>query len=124
MHRLVLTLALTVGLVFRSPVRAADQVVYPFPDDLSRFSQYVESLRAQAGVPGLAGAIIGSDRLLWEHAFGQQDLERLIAANPSTPFHFNGLTQLFTASMVLRSTTGSADSGLRVRTPTPRSVRC
>ncbi|HUG89985.1 MAG TPA: serine hydrolase domain-containing protein, partial [Planctomycetaceae bacterium] len=68
----------------------------------SRFGEYVESLRAQAGIPGLAAAIVGTNDILWERAFGLQDIERSIAVRTDTPFHFDGLTQLLTSAMVLR----------------------
>jgi CubicO group peptidase (beta-lactamase class C family) len=90
-------LALTVAALplICVPLSAQDLV-------LTRFGEYVESLRAQAGIPGLAAAIVGTDDVLWERAFGRQDLERSIAARTDTPFHLDGLTQVFTAALVLR----------------------
>ena len=38
---------------------------------------YMESLRVQAGIPGMAAAIIDNDGLAWEQAFGNQDLSAL-----------------------------------------------
>ena len=66
------------------------------------FADYLEALRIQAGIPGLAATIVGPSGTLWEHAFGEQDLERSIATRADTPFHLDGLTQVFTASLVLR----------------------
>ena len=66
------------------------------------FGAYVESLRTLAGIPGLAVAVVGEDGILWEHAYGRQDLARNIATRTDTPFHLDGLTEVFTASMVLR----------------------
>jgi CubicO group peptidase (beta-lactamase class C family) len=66
------------------------------------FGSYLESLRVQAGIPGLAAAVIDSDGIVWEQAFGQQDLARSIATRTATPFHLDGLTQLFAATQVLR----------------------
>ena len=66
------------------------------------FGAYLESLRVQAAIPGLAVAVVGEDRVLWEHAYGRQDLGRAIATRTDTPFHVNGLTETLTASMVLR----------------------
>ena len=66
------------------------------------FGEYLESLRAQAGVPGLAAAIMDSNGIVWEQAFGQHDLSRSLATRTDTAFHFDGLTQLFTAALVLR----------------------
>jgi CubicO group peptidase (beta-lactamase class C family) len=58
-------------------------------------------LRIQAGIPGLAAAIVDTDGVAWEQAFGQQDLSRALATRTDTPFHLDGLTQLFAAIMVL-----------------------
>lgn len=99
MRHSVLVLAIGVLLLNGAPIRADDPI-----DGLifGRFRDYVESLRTQAGIPGLAAAIVGPDAILWEHAFGWQDLERSIATRTDTPFHLDGLTQVFTASLVLR----------------------
>ena len=69
---------------------------------LALFGAYFESLRAQAGIPGLAAALVGDSDVLWDQPFGQQDLGTSTATRTDTPFHFDGLTQLVTASMVLQ----------------------
>ena len=66
------------------------------------FGSYLESLRVQAGIPGLAAAVIDNDGIAWEQAFGQQDIARLLPTRTDTPFHLDGLTQLFAATLVLR----------------------
>jgi CubicO group peptidase (beta-lactamase class C family) len=90
---LALTTAMSLGAVL--PSRADDLVT-------DRFGDYVESLRSQAGIPGLAAAIVGNNDLVWERAFGRQDIERSIATRTDTPFHLDGVTQVFTATLVLR----------------------
>lgn len=95
MRRPLLALTIAVLLLVRVPVQAQDLV-------LSRLGEYVESLRVQAGIPGLAASIVGPDDVIWEQAFGRQDTERSIAARTDTPFDLDGLTQVFTATMVLR----------------------
>ena len=57
---------------------------------------------SRPGVPALAAAVIDNDGIVWEQAFGQQDLARLLATRTDTPFHLDGLTQLFSATLVLR----------------------
>ncbi len=98
-----LTLAIAVLLV---QAAAGGQVVTPdvTPDDIriGRFQSYVDALREQAGIPGIAAAIVGNSDILWQYASGHQDLGRSISARPDTPFHLDGLTQVFTASMALR----------------------
>ena len=90
-------LALTLGtLVFlRAPLHADDLV-------LRLFGDYLDALRIQAAIPGLSAAIIGDNDIVWERAFGQQDVERSFATRSDTPFQLDGLTQVFTASLVLR----------------------
>jgi CubicO group peptidase (beta-lactamase class C family) len=94
-RRVLLILTLLAVLPVQAPLQAQELV-------LSRLENYIDSLRVQAGIPGLAVAIIGPDDVIWEQAFGRQDVERSIATRTDTPFHLDGLTQIFTATQVLR----------------------
>ena len=89
---LVMVLALSAAAL----VRAGDDLV------LSRFSEYLDALRVQAGIPGLSAAIVGPADVTWEGAFGQQDVERNIATRLDTPFHLDGTTQAFVGSLAVR----------------------
>jgi CubicO group peptidase (beta-lactamase class C family) len=89
---LALALALSPGAM----LHAADDFV------LSRFSDYLDALRVQAGIPGLAAAIVGPTDVTWEGAFGKQDVERNIFTNINTPFQLDGTTQAFVASLAMR----------------------
>ena len=82
---------------------------------LTIFGGYVETLRGQAGIPGMAGAIVGdSSDLLWQQSFGLRDIAASDATKIDTPFHFDGLTQLITATLVQQC----VDSGrLTLETP-------
>src|SRR5262249_11175605 len=91
---LLLTMALLVS--GRALTHAADQVLS------LRFSHYLDALRTQAGIRGLAAAIVGPTGVAWEAAFGQQDVERNIATRLDTPFQLDGLTQTMVAARVLR----------------------
>jgi CubicO group peptidase (beta-lactamase class C family) len=95
MRRAASFLTLVALTVVGAPARAEDLL-------FDRFREYVESLRAQAGIPGLAAAIVGRKDILWEGAFGHQDVERAIVARTDTPFHLDASTQIFTAAIVLR----------------------
>src|SRR5215510_791380 len=68
---------------------------------LDRFGEYLESLRAQVGIPGLAATVVGTSDILWEKGFGRQDLESAIPASPITGFQLDSVTQLFTVAMTL-----------------------
>src|SRR5258708_35709192 len=76
-------------------VRAADDLV------LARFSDYLDALRVQAGVPGLSAAIVGATSVTWEHAYGLQDVDRNIQARLDTPYQIDGLTQTVVAALLL-----------------------
>ena len=77
-------------------VRAADDLV------LTRFSEYLDALRVQAGIPGLAAAIVGPNEVTWEGAFGQQDVDRNIATRLFTPFQLDDTTQTIVATLAVR----------------------
>jgi CubicO group peptidase (beta-lactamase class C family) len=94
--RRLLPIALAVSLSAVALVHAADDLI------LSRFSDYLDSLRTQAGIPGLSAAIVSLGDVNWERAFGQQDVERNIATRSDTPFQIDGTTQLMTAVLALR----------------------
>ena len=91
----LLGLTIVVVLLAHSPVHAQVSV-------LDTFRDYLESLRIQAGIPGLAVAVISQDEVSWEHGFGEQDIQRAVPATTDTPFHLDGVTQLVTAAFVLR----------------------
>src|SRR4030095_10509528 len=96
MRRPLLTLAAALSLLLVTVLHAADDLV------LARFGEYLESLRAQAGIPALAATIVGPADVQWERPFGQSNVERSVAARTDTPFHLDAMTQLFTATLVLR----------------------
>jgi CubicO group peptidase (beta-lactamase class C family) len=95
MRHTLLTLTVAVSLLLGTSLRADDFV-------FGRFGDYLDALRSQAGIPGLAAAVVGTNDILWEHAFGKQDLERLVATRTDAPFETDGLTQMFAATLVLR----------------------
>ncbi len=94
-----LLIALLAALILiRVPVhlRAADDL------GLALFEQYLDALRRQAGIQGLAVAIVGDTDVVWERGLGMQDVERAVPVTPDTPFHIDGLTRTLTSVMTLR----------------------
>jgi CubicO group peptidase (beta-lactamase class C family) len=96
MRRLLVPLALGVMVSAGVRLRAADDLV------LTRFGDYLEALRTQAGIPGLAATIVGPTDIAWERTFGHQNVERAIGVQANTPFHTDALTQIATATIILR----------------------
>jgi len=83
-------------LLMVSGLARADDLV------LDRFGGYLDSLRTQAGIPGLAAVVVSGSDIAWERGFGNQDLARSLPVRPDTPFHLDGLTQTLAASLLLR----------------------
>src|SRR5947207_2986883 len=96
MRRLAAVLTIAALVIIRAPVHADDILLYSY------FADYLEALRSQAGIPGLAAAVVNIDGVIWPRAFGQQDIEHGKPTQEITPFHVDGLTQIVTASLVLR----------------------
>src|SRR5688572_15395704 len=94
MRRIVAATA-SVLLVASVPARGQD-FVYEV------FGAYLESVREQAGIPGVAAVIVDAKGIAWGAAYGYQDIGRGIQTRLDTPFPANGLTQIITASMALR----------------------
>jgi CubicO group peptidase (beta-lactamase class C family) len=78
------------------PAAHAQGIVYEV------FGAYLDALRQQAGIPGLSATIVDANSVAWERSYGAQDIGRNIAARPDTPFNADGLTQVFTAAMLLQ----------------------
>ncbi len=101
--RRVLLSAIALALLAGSPLAAqvpAPPAAQTYAFDV--FAAYLESLRYQAGIPGMAAAVVGDDRVLWEGAYGRQDVGRNIGTRPDTLFHADGLTQMLTSTLLLR----------------------
>ena len=95
MRRIALTFTLAVSLIGGAPARA-QELTFTF------FGDYLESLRRQAGIPGMSAVIVGANEVLWTRAFGLLNVERSLGERTDTPHHVDGLTQLLTSSLVLR----------------------
>lgn len=68
----------------------------------SPFESYLESLRTQAGIPGMSAALVQSGQVVWERGFGFQNLDARIRATPDTPYPIAGVSQTVAAVLVLQ----------------------
>jgi CubicO group peptidase (beta-lactamase class C family) len=69
---------------------------------LSLFERYLETLRIQAGIPGMSGAIIQDGIIVWERGLGRQDLQQNILASPDTPYSIGGMSQALSSTLLIR----------------------
>ncbi len=88
--------ALIAALLFLCAPAHAQGIVYEV------FGAYLDSLRDQADIPAVAAVMVDTKGIVWEGAYGRQDLGRGLPARTDTPFNADGLTQTITAAMVLR----------------------
>jgi CubicO group peptidase (beta-lactamase class C family) len=69
---------------------------------IALFTRYVESLRIQAGIPGLSAAIASNGRIIWEAGLGFADVEARVAAAPHTPYPVASITKTTTSTLLMR----------------------
>jgi CubicO group peptidase (beta-lactamase class C family) len=69
---------------------------------VSPFETYLESLRVQAGIPGMSAAIVQEGQIVWERGFGFQNQEARIRATPDTPYPIGDLSQTIGSVLLLQ----------------------
>jgi CubicO group peptidase (beta-lactamase class C family) len=69
---------------------------------ISLFERFVESLRLQAGIPGMSAAIVQDGRIVWDKGFGHQDVGGLVAATADTPYPIFDLSQMLSSTLLLQ----------------------
>jgi CubicO group peptidase (beta-lactamase class C family) len=68
----------------------------------SPFESYLESLRAQAGIPGMSAALVQDGQIVWERGFGFQNVEARVRATPDTPYPVADISQTLASVLVLQ----------------------
>jgi CubicO group peptidase (beta-lactamase class C family) len=68
----------------------------------SLFERYLESLRLQAGIPGMSALILQDGAIRWERGFGRADIERNIEPTSFTGYQIGGLSQTMGAALLLK----------------------
>lgn len=96
MHRLFLSLAVVLAVATFGQRTSAQTLTS------SLFERYLESLREQAGIPGLSALVLHHGATIWEQGFGRADLETGERAAPYTPYLIGDLSQTFGATLLLR----------------------
>lgn len=94
-----LGLAGTVALL-QEPARAQQLETQSLA--LSLFERYLESLRQQAGIPGLSAVIAQDGQIVWETGLGYSDLDNAVRARPDTPYPIADLTQTFASALLMQ----------------------
>lgn len=63
---------------------------------------YLESLRQQAGIPGMSGALVRDGEIAWEKGFGYANLAAHIRPAGDTPYVVGDMTGMLAAVLVLQ----------------------
>src|SRR4051794_36889984 len=72
------------------------------PGLISNLESYLESLRVQAGIPGMSAAVVQDGEIVWEFGFGYQNVAARIRATPRTPYQIGDLSETFAAVLLLQ----------------------
>src|SRR5262245_60315872 len=86
----------------RSQTLSRENTSSPNQQRLARFEKQVEDLRAILKIPGMSGAIVQDQKLLWAKGFGFADLENRTPATPDTLFHLASITKTFAATLIMQ----------------------
>jgi CubicO group peptidase (beta-lactamase class C family) len=68
----------------------------------SPFESYLESLRAQSGIPGMSAALVQDGQIVWERGFGFQNVEGRVRATPDTPYPIADMSQTIASVLLLQ----------------------
>ena len=71
-------------------------------DSTTAFESYIESLRQQAGIPAISGALVQDGAIVWERGLGFANLETRLRATPDTPYVVADLTQALSSVLLLQ----------------------
>src|SRR3954447_24817306 len=63
---------------------------------------YLESLRVQAGIPGMSAAVVQDGEIVWERGFGFQNVAARVRATPDTPYMVGGVAGTLTNVLLLQ----------------------
>jgi CubicO group peptidase (beta-lactamase class C family) len=96
--------ALTVLLLLATALMPAQQpagIIVPsgfFPN----LEAYLESLRVQAGIPGMSAAVVQDGEVVWERGFGFQNVAARVRATPDTPYIVGDVSATLGAVLLLQ----------------------
>jgi CubicO group peptidase (beta-lactamase class C family) len=90
------------GILAMSPMSAQQAPVFNRFELFSVLEVYLESLRQQAGIPGMSAAVVKDGTILWERGFGYQDLGARIRSTPDTPYVVGDMSGTLAAVLLLQ----------------------
>src|SRR5215204_5997867 len=100
MRRLLPPLACV--LLAATTMMSAQQPVFTPYGIIPVLDAYLESLRQQAGIPGMSAALVRDGVILWEKGYGFQNVATRERATPSTPYYLGDASGTLAAILLLQ----------------------
>jgi CubicO group peptidase (beta-lactamase class C family) len=94
-------LACAVAALLTVGVAAQQPPIYAPLGGIPVLDAYLESLRSQAGIPGMSAAIVHDGAIIWEKGYGFQNTATRLRATPDTPYAVGDLSSTLAAVLVL-----------------------
>lgn len=94
-------LACACAALLTTGVAAQQPSVYAPLGGIPVLDTYLESLRQQAGIPGMSAAIVHDGTIIWEKGYGFQNTATRLRATPDTPYVVGDLSEMLGAVLVL-----------------------
>jgi CubicO group peptidase (beta-lactamase class C family) len=95
-HRFLFALAVIAAVVVAQPRPVAQGLSF------SLFERYLESLREQAGIPGMSALVLVNGSEAWSAGFGRADIENGLRPTADTPYLIGELSQALGATLLLK----------------------
>jgi CubicO group peptidase (beta-lactamase class C family) len=105
MHAIRKPVAVVAILVGLASLRGAAQQQLPqisTSPALPLLENYLESLRQQAGIPGMSGVLVRDGTIAWSKGFGYADVNARIAATPDTPYLVGDVSEIFASTLIMQ----------------------
>ena len=93
---------LTAVLLVATAVLKAQQPTVTPGGILPVLDTYLESLRQQAGIPGMSAAVLKDGAIIWEKGYGFANLASRERATPDTPYLVGDVSQTLAAVLLLQ----------------------
>ena len=99
----VAVLAILLGMaVVRGAAQQRQTPLISTSPTLPILESYLESLRQQAGIPGMSGALVRDRTVAWSKGFGFADVTARIGATADTPYLAGDVSEIFAATLLLQ----------------------
>ena len=96
-----LAILCAVAALLTTGVGAQQPPIYAPLGGIPVLDTYLESLRQQAGIPGMSAAIVHDGTIIWERGYGFQNTATRLRATPDTPYVVGDLSSTLAAVLVL-----------------------